>query len=161
MKKVKLKKIKREGNDSSRKSKSRWTKAERIRRYGIKSYIKSALKKEPTEKLINRYKKEFTRTKKVYGEKEPKIIYEPMVEQPTHLQHEFWVLMEKDGKEKELNVWTKYHKATDRKHYLNEAVGKAKQIINESGWTEIDHKELRTKYFIWERKIYDDEEKDI
>ena len=110
---------------------------DRIKRYGIKAYIKSCLRKEPTPELIERYRKK-------YGENLP-------VEKPEKYQTTMWDVMKEDeetGEQVELKgISSKLHKQPDKERDLYEVERKAQGQLGGSNWRLIDATYRGKKYY--------------
>ena len=121
---------------------------ERIKRYGIKKYIKTCLHKEPTPELIEKYKKK-------YGEKIP-------IEKPERYQVTLWDVTMKDertGEQVELkSLQSKLHKIHNLERDLNEVERRAQGRLGGSNWFLIDA-EYRGRKFYWIKTDKEKEEK--
>ena len=111
---------------------------ERIKRYGLKKYIKTCLHKEPTPELIEKYKKK-------YGDKIP-------LEKPERYQVTFWDITMEDETTGEIveleNINSKLHRKHDLERDLNEVERKAQGRLGGSNWHLIDA-EYRGRKFYW------------
>jgi len=111
---------------------------ERIKRYGLKAYIRTCLHKEPTPELIEKYRKK-------YGEKLP-------LEKTERFQTTMWdVVMEDEetGEEVELKgISSKLHKEPDKARDLEEVERKAQAKLGGSNWHLIDAT-YRGKNYYW------------
>jgi len=121
---------------------------ERIKRYGLKKYIRVCLHKEPTPELIKKYKEK-------YGDKIP-------IEKPERYQVTFWdVTMEDEitGEQIELkNIQSKLHKVHNLERDINEVERRAQGKLGGSNWHLIDAV-YKGKKFFWIKTDKEKEEK--
>ncbi len=116
---------------------------DRIKRYGLKEYIKTCLHKQPTPELIAKYKEK-------YGDKIP-------IEKPERYQVTRWdVVMENErtGEIVELKgIDSNLHRKRDNERDIAEVERKAQNKLGGSEWHLIDATYRKTTYYYIERKV--------
>ncbi len=114
---------------------------DRIKRYGLKAYIKTCLHKEPTPELIAKYQEK-------YG-KVP-------IEKPIRYQQTFWNITYQDessGAIEEIkNVSSKAHKIPNDERDLQEAINNGQYKLGGSNWKAIRWEKVGKRYIYHEEK---------
>ena len=114
---------------------------ERIKRYGLKKYIKVCLHKEPTPELIAKYQEK-------YG-KVP-------IEKPVKYQQTFWNITYRDessGAIEEIkNIPSKAHKIPDDERDLQEAINNGQYRLGGSNWRAINWEKVGKRFIYHEEK---------
>ena len=113
---------------------------ERIKRYGLKTYIKTCLHKEPTPVLIAKYKEK-------YGNKIP-------VERPVRYQQTFWNITFRDessGAIEEIKyIPSRAHQLPDDDRDLEEAINNGQYKLGGSNWKAIEWEKVGRRYIYHE-----------
>ena len=116
--------------------------AERIKKYGLKAYIKTCLHKQPTSELIAKYKKK-------YGDKIP-------IEKPVRYQQTFWDITFRDessGAIQEIkNIPSKAHREPDDERDIEEAIRNGQYELGGSNWKAVSWKKSGKRYIYHEEK---------
>ncbi len=115
---------------------------ERIKRYGLKEYIKTCLHKQPTPDLIAKYKEK-------YGDKIP-------IEKPLRYQQTFWDITFRDessGAIQEIKyIPSKAHREPDDERDIEEAIRNGQYELGGSNWRAISWKKSGKRYIYHEEK---------
>jgi len=115
---------------------------ERIKKYGLKEYIKTCLHKQPTPELIAKYKKK-------YGDKIP-------IEKPVRYQQTVWDAVFEDeisGEQVELKgLWSNAHKLPDNERDIEEIERKGQKELGGSNWHIIKVRYRGKRYIYREEK---------
>ena len=111
---------------------------DRIKRYGLKKYIRVCLHKEPTPELIKKYKEK-------YGDKIP-------LEKPERYQVTLWNVTMEDERTGEVvelkSLQSKLHKEHNLERDINEVERRAQARLGGSNWSLVDA-EYRGRKFYW------------
>ena len=108
---------------------------ERIRRYGIKAYIKTCTHKEATEESISKYKDK-------YGILMPE-------DRPVRYQQTYWsMVLKKKGVKHRVSCESKAHKESNNERDIGEAFREAEGKLGSSGW-ELVKAEYKGKRFLY------------
>ena len=114
---------------------------ERIKRYGLKEYIKTCLHKQPTLELIARYKKK-------YGD--------IPIEKPIRYQQTVWDAVFEDeisGERVELRgLWSNAHKLPDNERDIEEIERKGQAELGGSNWHIVKVRYRGKRYLYREEK---------
>jgi len=114
---------------------------DRIKRYGLKEYIKTCLHKQPTPELIAKYKKK-------YGD--------IPIEKPIRYQQTVWDAVFEDeisGERVELKgLWSNAHKLPDNERDIEEIERKGQAELGGSNWHIVRVKYRGKRYIYREEK---------
>jgi len=115
--------------------------AERIKKYGLKEYIKTCLHKQPTPELIAKYKKK-------YGD--------IPIEKPVRYQQTIWDAVFEDeisGERVELrDLWSNAHKLSDNERDIEEIERKGQAELGGSNWHIVKVRYRGKRYIYREEK---------
>jgi len=114
---------------------------ERIKRYGLKEYIKTCLHKQPTPELIRKYKEK-------YGD--------IPIEKPIRYQQTVWDAVFEDeisGERVELRgLWSNAHKLPDNERDIEEIERKGQAELGGSNWHIVKVRYRGKRYLYREEK---------